>query len=216
MCSMALACDPSEVLDDAGTMGSSGGSDANTVSTSDSASAVTTDDAGVIMPSDAGGGNPGVGNPGVGNPDAGSPGGGDASSGTSGLDASLSDRDAGTGGVVVGPSMRRDGGPTRWDPDAAGPVLNAEVQAACMMLAQNVCNRVAECDVSLVGLDESRRARAFESCRNTFLVTHNCNRAVAMASGLAACSEETKTGDCLAVFTTEFGSSCVDQITFQP
>lgn len=217
MCSMAVACEPDEPLDEAGMMVGGGGSDANTaVNTSDAAGATTAGDGGTTTPGNMGGG----GNAGGGDVGGGNAGGGDADSGTSHLDAgaSPSDHDAGGtgGGVRIGPSVRRDGGPARWDPDAAGPILKPEMQAACMTLVQNICTRVTECQIMLAGLSESRRAQVLESCRGSFLRAHNCNRAVSTASGFAACAESTKTRDCLDVFATEFGSSCADQITFQP
>jgi hypothetical protein len=223
MCSMAVACEPDEALDETEIMAGSGGrSDANAaVNTSDATGATTPRDAEITAPGNVvGGGNGGSGSSsGGGSGGGGNTGGADASASTSDLDAGASqgNRDAGgTGGVVIGPSMRRDGGPARWDPDAAGPVLKPEVQAACTTLVQNICTRVTECEIMLAGLSESRRAQVFESCRSSFLRAHNCNRAVATASGFTACTEETKTRDCIAVFATEYGSSCADQITFQP
>jgi hypothetical protein len=221
MCSMAVACEPDEPVDETEMMAGGGGrSDANAaVNTSDAAGAMTPQDAGVGASGNSGGSNSGGGSGGGGSSGGGSSGNADASGSTSDLDAGASpgNRDAGgTGGVVIGPSMRRDGGPARWDPDAAGPILKPELQAACTTLVQNICTRVTECEIMIAGLSESRRAQVFESCRSSFLRAHNCNRAVAMASGFAACSEETKTRDCIAVFATEFGSSCADQMTFQP
>jgi hypothetical protein len=221
LCSMAIACEPDEPLDETEMMAGGGGrSDANAaINTSDAAGAPTPRDAGVSAPGNSGGGNSGGGNAGGGNAGGGNSGVADASSSTSNLDAgaSPSNLDAGgTGGVMIGPSMRRDGGPARWDPDAAGPILKPELQATCMTLVQNICTRVTECQTMLAGLSESRRALVFDSCRSSFLRTHNCHRAVGTASGFAACSESTKTHDCLDVFADEFGSSCADQITFQP
>jgi hypothetical protein len=215
MCSMAVACEPDEPLDEAGMMVGAGGSDANmAVNTSDAAGATNAGDAGTTAPGNMGGG----GSSGGGNAGGGNAGGGDASS-TSNLDAGTSPNDhdaSGGNGVMIGPSVRRDGGPARWDPDAAGPILKPETQAACMTLVQNICTRLAECQIMLAGLSESRRSQVIESCRGSFLSAHNCNRAVGTASGFATCAASTKTRDCVEVFATEFGSSCADQITFQP
>jgi hypothetical protein len=233
LCSLAIGCEPDEPLDEANAMtggGGSGGSDAGAaVSASDAAGSAAANDAGVVAPGNAGGGNAdggnagggtnaGGGNAGGGNADGGR-GGADASGPSSDLDAGIdwSNRDASTGGVVVGPSMRRDGGPARWDPDAAGPILNPQTQAACLSLTDNICNRVVECQESLgEALTAAQRKARLESCRATIWLKHNCNRAIRTTSDFATCSESTKTVDCGQVFATDVGASCLDKITFQP
>lgn len=218
---MVIAC---EEPDEPGVIIGGGAADANAPAvTSDAASPMMAEDAAVGTPGSAGGGNAGGGNAGGGNAGGGNTGGGstgdaNAPGSTGGLDAAATpgDADAGSNEVIIGPSVRRDGGPPKWDPDAAGPILNPAMQTACMALAQNICTRITECQVEVGGLPESRRTQIFEACQNSFLSAHNCHRAVGTASGFAACSEATKTADCNAVFATEFGSSCVDQITLQP
>jgi hypothetical protein len=230
-CSMAVACEPDEPLDGDDSMVLGGQTDASTTANPrDAASTNPSHDAGPDATGgagggdagggnagggNAGGGNAGGGNAGGGNAGGGNAGGGNAGGGASGLDAGASDAGSIGGGVVIGPSMRRDGGPARWDPDAAGPILNAESQAACMTLVQNVCTRLTDCEVMLAGLSASRRNQVLESCRMSFLRSHNCNRAVATASGFAACSDATKARACVEVFASDIDSYCVDQITFQ-
>jgi hypothetical protein len=110
----------------------------------------------------------------------------------------------------------RDGGLIKFDPDAGGPVLNAEAQAACIGLLNNICNRNADCQVSLLGLGASQRPGLFESCRNSLWRARNCNRATRTASGFAQCSESTKDLGCTSVVSTDLSTTCADQITLQP
>jgi hypothetical protein len=112
--------------------------------------------------------------------------------------------------------LSNDGGLRRYDPDAAGPVLSPETQAACLMLANNVCNRSADCQISLTQLPPSRRTQLVDSCLDTLLLNHNCNRAVRTTSTFNACAESVKTRDCLTVFANDFATACIDQIAFQP
>ncbi len=125
------------------------------------------------------------------------------------LDASIT---TGPDGAVI----NRDGGLRRYDPDAAGPVLNPEAQAACLKLANDICSRSADCHISLAQLPSSRRPLLVESCLDTFLFNHNCNRAVRTTSNFNACAESVKTRECNAVSVDDFATSCLDQITFQP
>lgn len=110
----------------------------------------------------------------------------------------------------------RDGGLIKFDPDASGPVLNHDAQAACIGLLNNVCNRSADCQVSLLGLESAMRARLFESCRNSLWRARNCNRATRIASGFAQCSESTKNLGCVSVLATDLSVTCGDQLTLQP
>jgi len=110
----------------------------------------------------------------------------------------------------------RDGGLVKFDPDASGPVLNPEAQAACIGLMNNLCNRSADCQVSLLGAAPEQRTRLFESCRNSFWRARNCNRATRTASGFAQCSESSKSRECLLLLAMDFAASCSDQITFEP
>jgi hypothetical protein len=115
-----------------------------------------------------------------------------------------------------GAVISNDGGFRHYDPDAAGPVLNSVAQAACLKLADNICNRSADCQISLTQLPSSRRTQLVESCLDTLLLNHNCNRAIRTTSTFNACAEAVKTRDCLTVFADDFATACVDQITFQP
>lgn len=113
-------------------------------------------------------------------------------------------------------SSVRDGGLVKFDPDASGPILNPEAQTACIGLLNNLCNRSADCQVSLLGLEASMRMRLFESCRNSLWRARNCNRATRTASGFAQCSESTKSLGCLTLVATDLSTTCADQITLQP
>lgn len=108
------------------------------------------------------------------------------------------------------------GGFPHYDAASAGPVLNAQAQAACLTLANNVCSRSADCQISLTQLPATQRNQLVASCQDTFLRLHNCNRATSTASGFNTCAEGVKTRDCLTVFANDFATSCLDQITFQP
>lgn len=110
----------------------------------------------------------------------------------------------------------RDGGLIKFDPDASGPVLNPEAQAACIGLLNNVCGRSADCQVSLLGLEPAQGTRLFESCRNSLWRARNCNRATRTESAFAQCSESTKSVGCITVLTTDLAATCADQISLQP
>jgi hypothetical protein len=122
------------------------------------------------------------------------------------LDASVT---IGPDGAVI------SGGFPHYDAAAAGPVLDAKSQAACLTLVTNLCNRVADCQISL-GQPAARRSQLVASCQDTFLRGHNCNRAISTASGFSACAESVKTRDCQAAFASDFATACLDQITFMP
>jgi hypothetical protein len=95
-------------------------------------------------------------------------------------------------------------------------VLNAQAQAACLMLTSNMCGRNADCQISVGQLPSSRRGELVASCQDTFLRGHNCNRAISTASGFAGCVESLKTRDCSTVLAGDLATACLDQITFQP
>jgi hypothetical protein len=147
----------------------------------------------------------------------------DAGMASAGLDAAAQTDWSGL--VTLGPSrttgpdgavINLDGGLRRYDPDAAGPVLNAEAQAACLTLVNNICSRSADCQISLTQLPATRRSQLVASCTDTLLFNHNCNRAIRTTSDFNTCAESVKTSDCVTVFTEDFGSSCISQITLQP
>jgi hypothetical protein len=98
----------------------------------------------------------------------------------------------------------------------AGPVLNAGAHSACLTLADNICNRIADCQVSLLQLMPSQRTQLYESCRRDFLRNHNCNRATRTADGFNACAESVKTRQCTSILADDFAVSCLDQITLEP
>jgi hypothetical protein len=118
----------------------------------------------------------------------------------------------GPDGAVVG----GDGGIPHFDPATAGPVLNAQAQMACLALTTTLCNRSADCQVSLAQLSASRREQLFASCQDALLRNHNCNRAISTSNALSACIETVQTRACSSVFANDFATACFDQITFQP
>jgi hypothetical protein len=108
-----------------------------------------------------------------------------------------------------------DGGLGLLDFDA-GPVLNAQVQAVCMNLADTICTRVADCDESVAHITAAQKATAISSCNHSFQREHNCNRAIAKAADLDSCVAGVKSIDCDMVFGHDISSSCTDKLTFQP
>jgi hypothetical protein len=148
----------------------------------------------------------------------------DAGSASAGLDAASARPDWG-GLVTLGPSVttapdgaviNRDSGFNHYDPDAAGPILNPAAQAACLMLANNICSHSADCQISLAQLSSSSRTQLVASCLDTWLLNHNCNRATRTASDFNTCAESVKTRDCVTVFASDFAMACLDKITLQP
>jgi hypothetical protein len=213
ICLSAAACIPDAEGD--GTSGDGGTSGA--IASDASSSVVTGGDARPAADSAAGGAHqPDASNIAPAADDAGETRALDAGAGDA---ASTPASDAGPAGFwdAAHPTVHRtsDGAVSLVDFDA-GPVLNATAQAACLMLVDAICGRIADCDEALVHIQPAQKVTALNSCKHSFLRDHNCNRATAIASGFQQCVASVAAIDCNQVFLADISGTCQDQVTLQP